>query len=59
MGYMGYMEAILSLLFKLLELLFFAGMAGSAIVIMITTVEDLKILFHSDEPVVAPNPGID
>ena len=53
------MEAILSLLFKLLELLFFAGMAGSAIVIMITTVEDLKILFHSDEPVVAPNPGID
>ena len=35
---------------KLLQVLFFAGMFGSAIVVIITFYEDVKLLFEKDEP---------
>jgi hypothetical protein len=44
------MNSLLSLLFRVLEVLFLVGMAGSLIVILITTVEDLALLFQKDEP---------
>ena len=34
---------------RFLEVLFFAGIAGSAIVVVIATGEDMKELFHKDE----------
>lgn len=34
---------------RLLEVLFFAGIAGSAIVVVIATWEDMQELFHKDE----------
>ncbi len=34
---------------RLLEVLFFVGIAGSAIVVVIATWEDMKELFHKDE----------
>lgn len=40
--------------FRFLEALFLIGMAGSVVVLAITTVEDLAILFERDEPA----PGI-
>ena len=35
-------------LFRLLEILFFAGLAGSAIVVLISFFEDFKELFGED-----------
>ena len=34
---------------RLLEVLFFVGIAGSAVVVVIATWEDMKELFHKDE----------
>ena len=47
------MTALL-IFFRVLEALFLIGIAGSVIVLVITTVEDLAILFERDEPA----PGI-
>jgi hypothetical protein len=44
------MSAVLAVLFRLLEVLFFVGIAGSMIVIVITTVQDFGLLFEADEP---------
>ena len=35
---------------KLLEVMFFVGLAGSAVVVLISFVEDGKELFGKDEP---------
>ena len=40
---------VLLLFFRFLEVLFFVGILGSAIVIVITTVEDFAVLFERDE----------
>ncbi len=40
------MDTVIEFGVKILEVLFFVGMAGSAIVIGISFVEDLKILFE-------------
>ena len=38
---------------RVLEAMFLVGMIGSTIVIIITSVEDVKTLFESDQPAVA------
>jgi hypothetical protein len=35
---------------RVLEILFFAGLAGSAVVVLISFVEDLEVLFQRDRP---------
>lgn len=47
------MTALL-IFFRILEAMFLLGIVGSVIVVVITTVEDLAILFERD----APAPGI-
>ena len=39
---------LMVLLFRCLEVMFFAGLAGSAIVVLISFFEDLKELFGED-----------
>lgn len=34
---------------RLLEVLFFTGIVGSSVVVLITTVQDMQELFESDE----------
>jgi hypothetical protein len=41
---------LLSLLTKTLVFLFLAGIVGSAIVVIVTFIEDGKLLLESDEP---------
>ena len=43
------METIVYFLTRILEYLFFIGMAGSALVVMWTTVEDFEVFFEEDE----------
>jgi hypothetical protein len=43
------MEALALFLIRILEFLFFIGMAGSALVVMWTTVEDFEVFFEDDE----------
>jgi len=43
------MEALALFLTRILEFLFFIGMAGSALVVMWTTVEDFEVFFEEDE----------
>jgi hypothetical protein len=47
------MGPLLQILFRFLEVIFFVGIAGSVIVLVITTVEDMAVLFEKD----APAPG--
>ena len=35
---------------RILETLFFVGMAGSVVVLLLTTIEDVETLTESDEP---------
>lgn len=44
------MNSLLPLLFRVLEILFLVGIVGSLIVIVVTTVEDVGLLFQKDEP---------
>jgi hypothetical protein len=39
---------------RVLSVLFFVGLAGSAVVVLISFVEDFKELFAPDEPETAP-----
>jgi hypothetical protein len=41
-------DAIMQVFATLLEVLFFAGMAGSALVIAISAVEDIHTIFEKD-----------
>ena len=42
---------------KVLEGLFILGAAGSVLVLILTTIDDAKVLFSSDEkPLATPNP---
>jgi len=43
------MDAILKVLAPVLEVLFFAGMAGSALVVAIFAIENIEIILESDE----------
>jgi hypothetical protein len=42
------MTGLLTLGMRLIETLFFVGLAGSAIVVMISFVEDFGVLLHRD-----------
>jgi hypothetical protein len=50
------MNPLLVLLFRLLEILFLLGIAGSLVVIAVTTVEDFALLFQKDEPALGTTP---
>ena len=41
--------SILVLLMRLLEIAFFVGLAGSAVVVFISFVEDFAVLIHRDD----------
>jgi hypothetical protein len=43
------MDAIIHLVAKILVPLFFFGMAGSAVVVLVSFIEDLKELFGDEE----------
>ncbi len=43
------MDVILKVLAPVLEVLFFAGMAGSALVVAISAIEDIETILESDE----------
>ena len=44
------MTALITALIKLLEWLFLIGLAGSAIVLVLTTIEDVETMMEKDEP---------
>jgi hypothetical protein len=46
---MGFMDALIRIVAKILVPLFFIGMTGSAIVVIISFIEDLKELFGEEE----------
>ena len=41
--------SILVLLMRVLEVAFFVGLAGSAVVVLISFVEDFAVLIHRDD----------
>ena len=43
------MEKVAGILITLLEWLFFLGLFGSALVIILTTLEDVKVLMEKDD----------
>ncbi len=48
---------MLQLLAKILVVLFFTGVIGSMIVVVLSFIEDVDLLFESDEPPSAEAPG--
>jgi len=51
------MQALAYFLTRILEFLFFVGMAGSALVVIWTTVEDFEVFFEEDELPPVGGPG--
>ncbi|HXB22298.1 MAG TPA: hypothetical protein VNV88_12995 [Candidatus Solibacter sp.] len=43
------MEAVLKVLAPILEFLFFVGMAGSAVVVVISAIEDIHTILEKDK----------
>ena len=44
------MNLLVSILIRIIEVMFVAGVIGSAIVVLLTSVEDLKMLFEKESP---------
>lgn len=44
---------------RILEALFAVGMIGSALVILLTTIEDVHVMFEKDAPPTGQSPEID
>lgn len=44
------MDVLITLLIRILEAMFVVGVAGSAVVWVLTTVEDVENMFAGDEP---------
>jgi hypothetical protein len=44
------MDVLIAVLVRILVILFFVGVAGSAVVWLLTTVEDVANMFAGDEP---------
>jgi hypothetical protein len=42
------MNLLVSLLIRIIEVMFVAGVVGSAIVVLLTSVEDFKMLFEKE-----------
>ncbi len=44
------MDMLISVLVRILEVMFFVGVAGSAVVWLLTTVEDVENMFSREKP---------
>ena len=44
------MNLLVSILIRIIEVMFVAGVIGSAIVVLLTSVEDFKMLFEKETP---------
>jgi hypothetical protein len=44
------MNLLVSILIRTIEVMFVAGVIGSAIVVLLTSVEDFKMLFEKESP---------
>jgi len=44
------MNLLVSILIRTIEVMFVAGVIGSAIVVLLTSVEDFKMLFEKEPP---------
>ena len=44
------MDALIAVLVRIVEIMFFVGTAGSAIVWLLTTIEDVENMFGGDDP---------
>jgi hypothetical protein len=53
------MDVMLQLFAKILVVLFFVGVVGSLIVVVLSFIEDVDLLFESDDPPGADAPGRD
>ena len=42
------MNAVISLLIRIIETMFIAGVIGSAVVVLLTSIEDFKMLFEKE-----------
>jgi len=48
------MNTVISLLIRLIEIMFVGGIIGSAVVVLLTSIEDFKMLFERDSSSHAP-----
>jgi hypothetical protein len=44
------MNLLIAILIRIIEVMFVAGVIGSAIVVLLTSVEDFKMLFEKESP---------
>lgn len=44
------MNTLIAVLIRIIEVMFVAGVIGSAIVVLLTSVEDFKMLFEKETP---------
>ena len=44
------MNLLVSILIRIIEVMFVVGVIGSAIVVLLTSVEDFKMLFEKESP---------
>ena len=44
------MNILIAILIRIIEVMFVAGVIGSAIVVLLTSIEDFKMLFEKDSP---------
>ncbi len=44
------MNILISILIRIIEVMFVAGVIGSAIVVLLTSIEDFKMLFEKESP---------
>jgi hypothetical protein len=42
------MDTVISILIRIIELMFVAGVLGSSIVVVLTSIEDFKMLFEKE-----------
>jgi hypothetical protein len=44
------MDTLISILIRIIEVMFVAGVIGSSIVVLLTSIEDFKMLFEKEAP---------
>jgi hypothetical protein len=44
------MDLLVSILIRIIEVMFVAGVIGSAIVVLLTSIEDFRMLFEKESP---------
>jgi hypothetical protein len=50
MGNAVVMNILISILIRIIEVMFVAGVIGSAIVVLLTSIEDFRMLFEKESP---------